>query len=95
MSAPSGNQNAVKSRVFHDMLRKAVLQDDRKRLDKAVEKLLDQAAEGDMFAMTMIRDTLDGKPKQQTEVTGADGAPLLTSIAIEFRKRDTGDSSIP
>ncbi len=90
MGAPIGNQNGVKSRLFHDVMRKAVIQDDRKRLEQGVQQLLDLAAEGDLNALTMIRDTLDGKPKQQTEVTGADGAPLVTSIAVEFARASKG-----
>ena len=93
MGAPAGNQNALKSRLFHDVMRKAVVQDDRKRLEKGVEMLLDLASEGDINALTMIRDTLDGKPKQQTEVTGADGAPLVTSIAVEFARASQSKSA--
>ncbi len=86
MGAPVGNTNGAKSRLFHDALRKAITQDDGRRLRQSAEKLLDAAAEGEGWALMMLRDTLDGKPKQQTEVTGADGAPLVTSIAVEFAR---------
>lgn len=78
--APEGNQNAKKGKLFHDELRKALIQDDLRRLRAGIEVLMDKAAEGDRFAIELIRDTMDGKPKQQMEVSGEDGAPLTVQI---------------
>lgn len=49
------------------------------------------AGGGDMQAIKEIGDRLDGKPKQQTEITGgedADGNAIPASINVNFRKGD-------
>ena len=81
--APEGNQNSSKSnRLWAETIRRAVVQSDPDRLRSIAEKLLDMAASGDIQAMKELGDRLDGKPKQQTEVTGADGGPLqITEVA--------------
>lgn len=81
--APEGNQNSSKSnRLWAETIRRAVAQSDPERLRSIAEKLLDMAASGDIQAMKELGDRLDGKPKQQTEVTGADGGPLqITEVA--------------
>lgn len=84
MAAPIGNQNAAKSRRFEQALERAIAQDDGKRLRKAAEQLLDLAAAGEAWAVKELRDTLDGKPKQQTELTGAEGGPIKTVSRIEL-----------
>ena len=52
MGAPVGNKNAVGSqeteRPFRDALRRAIAQEDGKRLRAAAERLLDLAAMGGM-----------------------------------------------
>lgn len=47
-----------------------------KWLDVIADRVVREAADGDMQAAKEIGDRLDGKPKQQTEVTGADGEPF-------------------
>lgn len=84
---PGGRGTA---KPFLDTLNRAIAQDDAKRLRQCAERLLDLAAEGESWAVQMLADRLDGKPKQQTEVTGADGAPLVTSIAVEFARASKG-----
>lgn len=81
--APEGNQNSSKSnRLWAETIRRAVVQSDPERLRSIAEKLLDMAASGDIQAMKELGDRLDGKPKQQTEVTGTDGGPLqITEVA--------------
>lgn len=78
--APEGNQNALKGKMWNDALRRAIAQDDGKRVRGAVEKLLDFANEGEQWAIKELADRLDGKAKQQTELTGADDAPLFSVI---------------
>lgn len=78
--APLGNQNAAKAKVFGDALRKACVQEDFKRLREGVEQLLEQASCGERWALEMVRDTLDGKPKQQVEVAGEDGGPMAFEV---------------
>jgi len=81
-----GNQNATKGRLWNDALRMAIAQDDRVRVRKAVEKLLDLAAEGEPWAIKELADRLDGKPVQQTVLENSDGTPLLAGIQVTFVK---------
>lgn len=77
MGAPIGNQNALKSRVFSDALRRAIAQDDGARIRKAAEKMLDLAAEGDPWACKELFDRLEGKAAQAVTVSGDDeGGPI-------------------
>lgn len=62
--APIGNKNATKNKAWDEALRRAIVQDDGKRLRAAAEKLLDKAAEGEMFAIKELADRLDGKAAQ-------------------------------
>jgi hypothetical protein len=83
MGAPAGNQNASKSRMFEQALIREIKQRDLKEgegeaLRKIVANLLDRAAE-DVGAAKEVRDTLDGKPRQQIEATGEGGGPLIIS----------------
>lgn len=80
MAAPIGNKNASKNKPWADSIRKRLTQ--RKDLDNLADVMIDAALQGDMQAMKEIGDRMDGKPKQQTEVTGADGEPLRTEIVI-------------
>lgn len=76
MGAPLGNLNASKMKPVYDALRKAVVQDDKKRLDAGAQILLNKIAEGDMTAWNFFRDTMEGKPSQALAVTGEDGGPV-------------------
>lgn len=80
MTAPIGNKNAEKSRVFYDAVRKACVQEDYKRLRQGADELLNKAAEGERWALEMLRDTMDGKPKQQVEVAGEDGGAMVFEV---------------
>ena len=78
--APIGNQNAKKAKIFADALRKACVKDDYKRLNNGVEELLNKAQEGERWALELVRDTFDGKPKQQVEVSGDEDSPLAFEL---------------
>lgn len=67
MGAPAGNINASSDRSFISALNRAIAQDDGVRLRAISEKLLDKAADGDLTAINMVADRLDGKPKQAVE----------------------------
>ena len=57
----------------------------------AAAKVALAAADGDKDAYREIGDRLDGKPKQQTEITGgedADGNAIPASINVNFRRGD-------
>ena len=81
----SGNPEGrrVEFGKFRATLDRAIAQDDAKRLRRCAEQLLDLAAGGDLQAIAMIADRLDGKPRQQTEVTGAEGGPIYIKTGID------------
>ena len=72
MGAPVGNKNAVGSqeteRPFRDALRRAIAQEDGKRLRAAAERLLDLAAMGEAWAVKELAERMDGKAPQSSEV---------------------------
>lgn len=80
---PAGRPPAEKS--FKAALDKAIAQDP-KALRRAADRLLNLAADGEAWAVKELADRLDGKPKQQTEITGADGGP----IQLVFSPLDQG-----
>jgi hypothetical protein len=88
--APVGNTNAAKGKVWNDALRRAIAQDDGKRVRAAVERLLDLAQEGEPWAIKELADRLDGKP---TQTVGGDAEnPLQLLAAIEWRvAKHSGD----
>lgn len=81
MAAPEGNQNAAKGKVWNDALRKAIVQDDGKRVRAAIDSLLTQAADGEQWAIKELADRLDGKPAQT--IAGDSENPLSLVSRIE------------
>lgn len=67
--AQIGNKNAAKSRLFEQALRRAIVQEDGKRLREAAEQLLTLAAAGESWAVRELADRLDGKSTQAVEQT--------------------------
>jgi hypothetical protein len=53
------------SKPFLDALKRAITQEDGKRVRQAAEKLLTLAAAGEQWAMQMLADRVDGKAAQQ------------------------------
>lgn len=83
--APQGNTNAAKGKLFYDQLRKIAMQDPHK-LRNVAESLFAAAEAMEPWAVKELLDRLDGKAVQQTELTGAEGAPLLSGIQVTFVK---------
>jgi len=83
--APLGNNNAAKGKMFYDQLRKIAIQEPTK-LREVAEGLFEAARAMEPWAVKELIDRLDGKAVQQTELTGAEGAPLLTGIQVTFIK---------
>jgi len=81
MAAPAGNQNAKKGKLIEDLLRKVCVQEDNKRIVKALGAILDKATEGDLRCVEFIRDTFDGKPAQA--IVGEEENPLRMITKIE------------
>lgn len=84
MGAPLGNKNGAKSRMFEQALHRCIAQDDGKRIRKAAETLLDKASEGEIWAIQMLADRLDGKPSQQIVGGGEGGEFEITKIVREI-----------
>lgn len=80
MSAPLGNKNAAKAKVWHAAIMRALDKrgcGDRVRaLDELAGKLLDLVATGDLGALKEFGDRLDGKPAQAIIGGGEDDPPL-------------------
>lgn len=85
--AQPGNKNSAKGRLFYDQLRAIAVQDPNK-LRKVAERLFEAAMENEPWAVKELIDRLDGKAIQAQEITGADGAPLLSGIQVSFVKPD-------
>ena len=82
--APEGNQNAKKGKLFYDQLRMVLVQNDKFKLRKIADKLVESAEKGEAWAIKEIMDRMDGKSIQQTEITGADGAEFAKGIGFVF-----------
>lgn len=67
MTFQVGNQIAAKAKLFYGAVMRATTQDSGVRLRQCAETLLTKAANGEPWAVLMLRDTLDGKPMQQVE----------------------------
>jgi hypothetical protein len=61
--APIGNSNAHKGKTWNDALRRAIASDQGARVLKAANRLLDEAANGQSWAIKELADRLDGKSK--------------------------------
>lgn len=80
MAAPEGNKNAVKNRPWAEAINRALLAEDGKKLRALADKLIDKALEGDVPALKEIGDRADGKPAQQLNLAGHDGAALVVKF---------------
>jgi hypothetical protein len=74
------NKPLKSPRLFDDALRRAIAQDDGKRLRDAAEKLLTEASRGKPWALAMLADRLDGKVLPMLPDVG-DGQLVVTWIA--------------
>ena len=97
--APLGNQNAARYREFEGTVRRALHSDNGKRLRACAERLLNLAAEGERWAVEMLRDTLDGKPTTAVSVAvnraagDMDDAELVAIIRGSSGVRDSGEEA--
>ena len=94
MGAPVGNINAANDRSFISALNRAIAQDDGVRLRMIAEKLLDKASDGELMAINMVADRLDGKPKQAVDAN-LTGDLTITKMIVELVKpKDASDSAV-
>ena len=93
MAAPLGNQNAVKAKRWYQAIDRALARrskgDAIQELDRLADLYLDTIeamtiphgkSGPSISGLSDLRDTLDGKPKQQIEATGADDGPLVVQV---------------
>ena len=72
---PSGRQA---NKPFAEALKRAIAQNDAKKLRAIAEKLLEKAAEGEGWAIKELADRLDGKAHQS--ISGPEGGAVLAVI---------------
>jgi hypothetical protein len=65
--APKGNTNAAKPRLWEGAIRRG-LAEDREALQKIAKVVIQKAQDGEQWAVTELRNTLDGKPKEHVQV---------------------------
>ena len=68
-----GNTNAARGAEWREAVTRAIHRG--KSLDRLADVLVAKALDGDMVALREIGDRLDGKPKQQVEMTVQDAQP--------------------
>ena len=88
--APVGNTNAQKGRRFYRILEGVSAEEGHKRLIAAAHALLDKGAAGDLRAIETLRDTLDGKPKQVSELDEPT-RDLVRTLVAKFHASGTSD----
>lgn len=88
MTAPVASPRRKSDKIWRDALIRALGRRREGGVDAGLDELADNvvalANTGDVQAIKEIGDRIDGKPKQQTEVTGADGEPLLTGVDVRI-----------
>lgn len=93
--AQPGNQNGFKGAQFREALDKALKRYDTnpvkrgKALLAITLKVVEKAVEGDMAAINMIADRLDGKPVQA--ISGPQGEPLQLVQRVIIQATDEQD----
>jgi hypothetical protein len=87
-----GNNNAARGSEWREAVVRAIKRG--KGLDQLAEVLVAKALDGDMVALKEVGDRLDGKPKQQVDVTVQDAQPtgpnadtLSQRLAIQLAGR--------
>ena len=87
-SGNPGGRERASTKLIADTLRRAVLAG-AESLRKGAERVVENAADGDIVAWTYLRDTLDGKPSQAVTLAGDQDQPILTKAIVELvRPRD-------
>ena len=84
----SGNPNGRPkgTQALSDNLRSLLAQktaDGRTNGDLIVSKLVEKAQAGEIDALKVILDRVDGKVPERKEVTGSEGGPLLIRVVYD------------
>lgn len=83
----AGNENSGRKqeKPFRDALLLAIkdaeaTKNSSRALRKIAERLLDEAANGNVQAIKEVADRLDGKVLQATSITGSNGSSLVVQL---------------
>lgn len=76
--------NKGQDKPWREALMLAVKEADKdgKKLRKLANKLVERAMDGDVTALKEIGDRLDGKPRQETELSGPGNEPLCPVLNV-------------
>lgn len=85
-----GNKGA---KLVEEALRRAIAQEDGKRIREGVDKLLDLCASGDLAAFTIVADRIDGRPTQQVDMNVTREIRDLTEQEILERLASLGSGA--
>lgn len=88
MGAPVGNQNAAKAKKWTAAIERALCKKYGRELAEAMDELamkfVEAVEKGDLAAFKEFGDRMEGKPTQQTEISGPDGGPVQTERTLRF-----------
>jgi aromatic ring-opening dioxygenase LigB subunit len=70
-----GNNLGAKSKKFEQAIKRALADEDDRKLRGIADKVVALATDGERWAVEMLRDTLDGKPAQAMTIAGDEEAP--------------------
>lgn len=97
MGAPTGNQNAAKAKKWSAAIERALCKKYGKELADAMDELalkfIDAVEKGDISAFKEFGDRMEGKPKQQVELSSDPEAPLEQKITVELVSAGANPSS--
>ena len=80
-----GNKNGTKNKPFLDAMKRALAQNPQK-IGRIVDKVLEQAENGEAWAVKEVADRLDGKAVQANTLEDAEGNYIVTSLEVRFVK---------
>lgn len=94
--APKGNTNGAKGKMWEGAVRRTLAQQ-REALNDIAKAVVAAAQKGEAWAVTEIRNTLDGKPKEHLQidetltVTVGDSAAIAPALtrALGLRSKPT------
>lgn len=87
MGAPIGSANGAKPRLFTDAFRKALVEDDYKRLRSIVNRIMNAADDGEPWAVQMVLERLEGKATQAVDVHVEGGLDIGVTTAELLREK--------
>lgn len=97
MAGVKGRSGPKQEKPFRDALllavKEATADEDKQKLRKLAEKLVEKAIEGDVTAIKEVADRLDGKAAQSMTLSGDEEAPLVSRIEIVAASVVSSDSS--